>query len=899
MVGQLTMPLTDPLREIVLPRLDAVKKSAGGFMARCPAHDDGKASLSITPGRDQPVVLHCHAGCDPDHIIEKLGLTWADLSAPREERVEFGEWTPAGPAVAVYDYRGEDGELLFQVLRTANKDFRQRVPDPAAKSGWKWKLDGTRRVLFRLPQVIEAVAAGREVWITEGEKDALNLVALGLCATTSPQGAGKWQDAYSEPLREAVVNIIADRDEPGRAHARAVRDSLLAVGAHVQILEAATGKDVTDHLGAGRDLAELEITWTSDEDAVPELAPDLWEFIETPDEDFDWLVPHLLERGDRLMFTGFEGLGKALDVSTPIPTPKGWVTMADLEAGDEVFGPDGKPARVVAATEIMHGRPCYRVRFSDGAEIVADAEHMWVTETLAAREAASRAARRGATLQPRGVDQRHKRVHFPAIVTTEQMAATLHARGGHTLNHSVATAAPLEYPAQELPIAPYVLGAWLGDGASGHAEITCADPEIIERIRELGEPVVKTPAAYRWRLTDGSRDSRSGRSVQARLRALDLLGNKHIPDTYLHASVEQRLELLRGLMDTDGTVGIQAGGAAFCEFSVCSEPLARGVLELLHGLGVKVSLRSGPAKLEGRTVNTRWRLSFQTDLPVFHLPRKLERLKPLRTRRAKLRYVVAVEPLESVPVRCIQVDRPDGMFLAGQQCIPTHNSMLLRQMAVTIAAGLHPFTFEETRPHRVLMIDCENSERQSRRKFRPLAAASITAHRRVPDGGLRLIHRPEGIDLTRPDDAAWLLERVTAHKPDALFIGPFYRLHAGNMNEELPARKAIAVLDQARVKANCALIIEAHAGHGEQGSKRSVRPAGSSLLLRWPEFGYGIRPAEEGTTRLVDVLAWRGARDERDWPEALTRNDKPGGWPWLPEYEATVSAVRKQTGRSV
>lgn len=530
------MPPTDPLREIVLPRLDAVKKSAGGFMARCPAHDDGKASLSITPGRDQPVVLHCHAGCDPDHIIEKLGLTWADLSAPREERAELGEWTPAGPAVAVYDYRGEDGELLFQVLRTANKDFRQRVPDPNAKSGWKWKLDGTRRVLFRLPQVIEAVAAGREVWITEGEKDALNLVALGLCATTSPQGAGKWQDTYSEPLREAVVNIIADRDEPGRAHARMVRDSLLAVGAHVQILEAATGKDVTDHLSAGRDLAELEITWTSDEDAAPELAPDLWEFIETPDEDFDWLVPHLLERGDRLMFTGFEGLGK---------------------------------------------------------------------------------------------------------------------------------------------------------------------------------------------------------------------------------------------------------------------------------------------------------------------------------------------------------------------------SMLLRQMAVTIAAGLHPFTFEETRPHRVLMIDCENSERQSRRKFRPLAAASITAHRRVPDGGLRLIHRPEGIDLTRPDDAAWLLERVTAHKPDALFIGPFYRLHAGNMNEELPARKAIAVLDQARVKANCALIIEAHAGHGEQGSKRSVRPAGSSLLLRWPEFGYGIRPAEEGSTRLVDVLAWRGARDERDWPEALLRNDKPGGWPWLPEYEATVSAVRKQTGRSV
>lgn len=207
--------------------------------------------------------------------------------------------------------------------------------------------------------------------------------------------------------------------------------------------------------------------------------------------------------------------------------------------------------------------------------------------------------------------------------------------------------------------------------------------------------------------------------------------------------------------------------------------------------------------------------------------------------------------------------------------------MLTRQLAVTIAAGLQPFTFEEIPPHRVLMIDCENSERQSRRKFRELAPMSIKFRRRVPDGALRLIHRPEGIDLTREDDAAWLNERVTAHKPDVLIIGPFYRLHAADMNEELPARRVIALLDAVRTRMNCALIIEAHSGHGDTGGQRSVRPIGSSLLLRWPEFGLGLRPAEQDAPEVVDLKPWRGGRDARKWPEQLQRGGD-NTWPWIP-----------------
>lgn len=875
----------DVLHELVLPKLDGIRKQPSGYMARCPAHDDGKASLSVSRGKEHPVVLHCHAHCDRDDILAAIGLTWNDLCKPREERPQAGEWTPRGPAVAVYDYVDESEKLLYQVLRTADKQFPIRRPDPMRKSGWDWRLGDARRVVYRLPRVLEGIRDGHVIFIAEGEKDVHTLEAQGLVATCNPGGVGQgWRPEYCETFRDADVTIVADQDDAGHSHARKVRDMLTGIARSIRIAEPAVGKDVTDHFAAGKKLPDLVEIWTSEQEAKPDLAPDLWEFIATEDPPYDWVVPDLLERGDRLVWTGFEGLGKALALDTPIPTPKGWTTMGELSVGDEIFGPDGKPGKVVDATGVMHGRPCYRITFSDGAEIVADAQHLWVTETLEAREAAARYAKKTGELKPRGTDQRHKRKHFPRVVTTEEVAASVHARGGHALNHSVMVTQPLHYPAQEVPIDPYALGAWLGDGTSRDAVLTTADPEIIERIRSGGESVKQVNGTkYGWRISDGTRNPRSPHSFMARLRVLGVVQNKHIPRAYLHASVEQRLALLQGLMDTDGTVQEQTKGACVCEFSVCNERLATDVLELLHGLGIKVTMRTGPAKLNGRTVGTRWRLAFQTDLPVFHLKRKAERLAPLRTRRAKLRYITAVEPIESVPVRCIKVDREDRMFLAGRECIPTHNSMAIRQMAVMVAAGLHPFTWKDIPPMKVLLIDCENSESQSRRKFRPLAASSIKFGHRVPDGALRLIHKPEGIDVSRPDDAAWLLERVTAHKPDLLFVGPFYRLHAGNINEEGAARLTVNVLDQARTAANCAMVIEAHAGHGEQGKNRSVRPVGSSLLLRWPEFGFGIAPAYEPEpgepVKTVDVKPWRGARDQRDWPVRLTWGGE-GEWPW-------------------
>jgi hypothetical protein len=224
-------------------------------MARCPAHEDKQASLSVARGTEQPVIFKCHAGCERDAILDALGITLADVSAPREERRE--EWTPRGTAIAVYDYTDEDGRLLFQVLRTADKQFPQRHPDPAAKSGWRWNLKGIRRVPYRLPQVIRAIADGKPVYIPEGEKDVHALERAGAAATTSPGGAGKWREEYDRHFAGAAVIIIADADEPGRKHAESVARHLRAVAKSVTIGKPREGKDAYDHLAAGHWLQDF------------------------------------------------------------------------------------------------------------------------------------------------------------------------------------------------------------------------------------------------------------------------------------------------------------------------------------------------------------------------------------------------------------------------------------------------------------------------------------------------------------------------------------------------------------------------------------------------------------------------------------------------------------------
>ncbi len=243
--------LRTPL-EIVIDALAARGKKPrgnqqGGWSALCPAHDDTTPSLSIGVGGNGQALVHCHTGCTYEQILAALDLTEADLF-PEDTR-------HTDDITATYDYLDELGNVLFQVVRKPGKQFRQRRPDGAG--GWIWKLGDTRRVLYRLPDLLEAVAAGDPVFIVEGEKDVDRLIADGYDATCNPHGAGKWRSSYNATLKGADIIIVADRDDNGRAHARDIALALDGVASSVRVVEAAAGKDVSDHLAAGRTVEEL------------------------------------------------------------------------------------------------------------------------------------------------------------------------------------------------------------------------------------------------------------------------------------------------------------------------------------------------------------------------------------------------------------------------------------------------------------------------------------------------------------------------------------------------------------------------------------------------------------------------------------------------------------------
>jgi DNA segregation ATPase FtsK/SpoIIIE-like protein len=476
-------------------------------------------------------------------------------------------------------------------------------------------------------------------------------------------------------------------------------------------------------------------------------------------------MPHML-------IAGATGAGKALALDTPIPTTRGWTTMAEIRPGDEVFDERGQTCTVLAGTPVMYGRPCYEVEFSDGTVIVADEQHLWRTSTARGRarqgkplrrapcwsaEDVARVAQRAAevltdpdrlvttaevltdvghqfrnllyrlvgslpgegrrarrTYRRNGrmvgfwapAYSRHlvykvlaERVATPAgrgnsrqydsePVTTAQLAATV--RAGDRVNHAVPVAGPLGYPERQLPVAPYTLGAWLGHGHSDGPRITCADPEIVNSIQADGYIVTKLAAKRAYGFAEpaeGSASYQPGSGIRPRLRALGVLGNRHVPEEYLRSSIEQRRALLAGLLDTNG----------YCEptgrvtFAVTSERLAHDAFDLVTGLGYQATLRTGPRDGRKKSTSTAYVLAFRPHDPVFRVERKLARLAAFRAASpARQRYVIDVRPVASVPVRCIQVDSPSRLYLASRSCIPTHNSTCINGLITSVLLRATP-----------------------------------------------------------------------------------------------------------------------------------------------------------------------------------------------------------------
>ena len=372
--------------------------------------------------------------------------------------------------------------------------------------------------------------------------------------------------------------------------------------------------------------------------------------------------------------------GKALALDTPIPTPDGWKTMGSLKEGDALFDENGKVCHVTFATDVMYNRKCYEMVFSDGTKVIADAEHLWETQPYRTGRDCRKDFKGKKKKDWSNLDKR-------IVFTTEKIKETLYFEQGVkkdlVANHRIKNCHSVEYPKKDLPVHPYILGFWLGDGDSKRGRVTIGneDTELIDHIKAitpLGTPNIdkRNKCGYYTLGACGKSQKERDNSITARLRKLNLFGNKHIPDLYLQSSIEDRWELLKGLMDTDG----YCSKAGQCEFTTTSELLCKGFMELCRSLGLKPSVKIADSYFEGRRMGLKYRVQFWcfSENPCFKLQRKNDRLKSGsgEAKRSNYRQIVEINDVESVPVRCIQVDSPRSLFLVTESFIPTHNTSL-------------------------------------------------------------------------------------------------------------------------------------------------------------------------------------------------------------------------------
>lgn len=362
------------------------------------------------------------------------------------------------------------------------------------------------------------------------------------------------------------------------------------------------------------------------------------------------------------------GVGKDLPLDTPIATPSGWSTIGDLRPGDWVFDERGVPCQVTGKSAVF-SLPLYEVTFSDGASVRTSSTHEWATID---HRAAKRARRRG-------VSDWRDEWSVAEVRETGELAKTLRYRNGgndRASNHLVPIAGALDLPERALPIDPYVVGAWLGDGTSRRAEVTIGTDSryqfLVEEFAKKGVSLTANNPEYPTRYTF----ARQG--FLASLRDADLMENKHIPSDYQRASVEQRRELLRGLMDTDGFV---AHGTV-CGLDLMNRELAYDAVELIRGLGVRASITPARTYLDGRDVGVRYRIVFNPVQSPFTPGQYKDAAfgasgtSFVSASRRTMRTVVSVEPVESVPTQCIEVDSESHLYLATEHLIPTHNSFV-------------------------------------------------------------------------------------------------------------------------------------------------------------------------------------------------------------------------------
>lgn len=364
------------------------------------------------------------------------------------------------------------------------------------------------------------------------------------------------------------------------------------------------------------------------------------------------------------------GSGKALYIHTPILTTNGFKTMASLNVGDYVYDELGNSAKVLYKSEVFYNHECYKLTFNNHETIIADAEHLWQVEDISKRK-------------------------NPIVLKTMDIAKNYirtTKRGYLETRYRIPINKPLVKNEIELPINPYVLGVWLGDGTSSTSNLTLNandSEEIIEKIESCGEITKKYNYKQGNSFTIGLTKTRKNDCFQVRLRKLGILSNKHIPEVYLNSSIDQRLNLLRGIMDTDGYVN-----NGICNLIIKNNLFADNFEFLLSSLGIKYTRTSKKTILNNKefVYNFFYFVSYK-DFSVFSLTRKYNKQKIRKEKTINKQGVLSHEPAEvltitkvekvkSVPTQCIMVDSPSHLYLAGKKLIPTHNTTLTEKACI-------------------------------------------------------------------------------------------------------------------------------------------------------------------------------------------------------------------------
>lgn len=333
---------------------------------------------------------------------------------------------------------------------------------------------------------------------------------------------------------------------------------------------------------------------------------------------------------------------KGLPLDTPILTTLGFKLLKDLTKEDIIFDKDGKETNILNISEI-HNNPCYKITFDNGESIIADHEHRWLISFS------------------RGTGK------FKDIVlTTEELKNSLDIYKDNKNTYylpKIKNAKPLETKHKDLPIDPYILGSWLGDGTSVAGSITSNNPDFWNEVKNRGY-------AYGEDISAEERcEMRTIFGLRTKLRELNLLENKHIPDMYLLASYQQRLDLLRGFMDADGYYNETRKRFVM---ATTREYQADYLISLLSTLGVKPSKIFAKKYCNNKEFDG-WDVCFTMNDNPFLLRNQVQLDYP-KIDKSSFRVIKSVELVETVETKCLEVDSESHTFLAGKTLIPTHNT---------------------------------------------------------------------------------------------------------------------------------------------------------------------------------------------------------------------------------